>query len=257
MNLFNKIRPISILIATIAIMMSGCVSTQPMALNKSTKAVDVSAKSVVLMTLDIHRTTPSRYVPNPHWITIVKQPDGTNKAEAQNFNLSDSDTTTSKDGHKIYFISMALAPGQYKLNTIFGDANAFPFISNFYLALLMDVQVQKNAVTYIGRINAELRPRQGKEFRAGPVLPLIDQAVAGISSGSFDVAVTDFSQEDMAYFKSTYPALSNVTISTTLLPPFDRAKVQHWWDGDTQDSAKQEPPASKPAQPIEVAQKAH
>lgn len=255
MNIFSSIRPVRLLILAIGITLVGCASVKPMALDKNSKAVDVSTKSVVLMTLDIYRTEPSRYVPNPFTISFEK-PNGSDKPEIQNFQLKDSDQTTSKDGHDIYLLSMALEPGQYKLNGISGDANAFPFHGFFFVPLLMDIQIQKNAVTYIGRVKAELRPRQGNEFRAGAVVPLIDQAVTGVPTGTFDIAVEDFSLEDIPYFQSTYPALSSTSISTALLPQFERSKAQRWWDGDTKTSMKHESTPSQSVPPIKVAEKA-
>lgn len=255
MSLLRSFRPIRLFILALSIALVGCASTKPMAFDKSSKKIDVSSKSVLLMTVNVYRTEDSRYVPNPLFINFEK-PNGSEKSVIQSFRLQDADRIISKDGHDIYFLSMDLEPGQYKLSGISGNANAFPFNGFFFVPLLMDIEVQRNAVTYIGRLKAELRPRQGNEFRAGAVLPLIDQSVTGVSTGTFDIAVEDFSQDDIKYFKSTYPALSGTSINTVLLPPFDRPKVQHWWDGDTKNSTKQESTPSPTAPPIEVAEKA-
>ena len=241
MKLFSNALPIKLAILALLVGLTGCASFSPMALNSSSKTVDVSSKSVLLMTLDVFRTDGSRHHPNPKFINFEK-PNGTDKAEIKTFKLDDSDSLESKAGRDVYLLSVDLEPGQYKLTGITGDANAFPFHGFFFVPLLMDVSIQKNAVTYIGRVKAELRPRQGNEFRAGGVIPLIDQAVSGVSTGTFDIAVEDFSQEDIPFFRATYPALTKTEIHTDFLPPFDRAKVQLWWEngykGDAQVPVK-------------------
>ena len=216
---------------TLFVGLSGCMSLQPMALKSNEKMVDVSSKSVLLMTLDVFRSDRSRFTPNPTIISFEK-PNSTGKSEILMFKLKDADTEESKNGRDVYILSMDLEPGQYKLRGITGDANAFPLHGFFFVPLYMDIEIQKNVVTYAGRVKAELRPRQGNEFRAGSVVPLIDQSITGVSSGTFDVAVEDLSQEDIPFFNKNYPALANTKINTALLPPFNRSQVQLWWEND-------------------------
>jgi hypothetical protein len=53
---------------------------------------------------------------------------------------------------------------------------------------------------------------------------LIDQAIIGASSGTFDVVVEDKFEEDVRLFVSEYPALQKVRIEKSLLPPWTRPK---------------------------------
>lgn len=259
MNLFNSTLPVRLVILALFIGLTGCASFKPMALNSSSKTVDVSSKSVLLMTLDVFRSDSSRYAPNPLFVSFEKL-NTSDKSEIQRFQLKNADSTESKSGRDVYILSMDLEPGQYKLNGISGDANAFPFHGFFFVPLHMDIQIKKNSVTYVGRVKAELRPRQGNEFRAGAVIPLIDQSVTGVSSGTFDVAVEDFSQEDISFFRTTYPALGNTKIDTSILPPFDRSEVQIWWENnyksDAKISVKQVSTPSTGVPPVDIAVKA-
>ncbi len=242
-KIYRSTLPAMLVILTLFVGLTGCAPMKPMALKSNTKTVDVSSKSVLLMTLDVFRTDSNRYVPNPSIISFEK-PNTTDKPEIQMFQIKSSDSVEKQDGRSVYMLSMDLEPGQYKLRGISGDANAFPFHGFFFVPLHMDIQIQKNAVTYVGRVKAELRPRQGNEFRAGAVVPLIDQSATGVSTGTFDVAIEDLSQEDISLFRTTYPALGNTKIDTALLPPFDRSKVQLWWENDYK---------SVPAIPVEEA----
>ncbi|WP_460838679.1 hypothetical protein [Noviherbaspirillum agri] len=146
---------------------------------------------------------------------------------------------------------MALEPGKYRLAEIMGNANAFPIASLFVVPLYLDLDVSPNSITYVGRVTAKLRPRQEGEFRAGPLVPLIDQAVAGMSTGTWDVTVDDRSEKDVALFKANYPVLGNASVNRELLPPFDRVAVQRLWDG--QQDEKQPAKAQSVKAPAVVA----
>ncbi len=208
----------------------GCANMTPMAVNKQTKNVDVSSKSVVLMTLDLGRQEASRYTPTPIWVDFTRK-DGQGKSERQLFSIDSDAGAIGSNVHNKFLLRFALEPGKYEMQTVFGQANAFPFIASFQAPLLMEVNVSPKSVTYVGRVTALMRPRVGNEFRAGAVIPLVDQAAAGISGSTFDVSVMDASTEDVPEFKSTFSSLAAADIRTELLPAFDRAKAQSWWEG--------------------------
>ena len=74
------------------------------------------------------------------------------------------------------------------------------------------------------------RERWRPEFKAGPSIPLIDQAAAGASGGTFDVLVSDRWDVDEAIFRSTFAPLGNASVEKAILKPFDRALAQDWWE---------------------------
>lgn len=92
------------------------------------------------------------------------------------------------------------------------------------------MEVTDNGVFYLGQVNAVVRERQGNEFRAGPPIPLIDQAVIGASGGTFDIEIVDAQARDEALFRERFPALKDATIRKAMLPGFDRARAQKWWE---------------------------
>jgi hypothetical protein len=224
----------------------GCANTSPMAVNKKTKDLDLNSKSVVLMTIDLARPEASRYVPVPLWVDITRL-DGSAGTARQVFKVDGDAGSIRSKVHNKFMFRFALEPGKYELNTVFGTAKAFPFNGFFQVPLMMQVNVTPKSVTYVGRVNALLRPRVGNEFRAGSVIPLIDQAATGISGNTIDITVVDASQEDVAEFKSTFPALATTEIRTELLPAFDRPKVQAWWENDGKAAAKPEEKTSDAA----------
>ena len=60
---------------------------------------------------------------------------------------------------------------------------------------------------------------------------MIDQAVGGASGGTFDVVVSDKWDSDKKKFTSKFPVLNSVEVKKSILPAFDRLKVQKWLDG--------------------------
>ncbi|MDA8328253.1 MAG: hypothetical protein M0Z83_04695 [Betaproteobacteria bacterium] len=206
-------------------LLTGCATVNPMAINNKSAKVDTTSKSLVLMTIDISRAEKSRYEPKPFVIKFSKL-HAQGKDDQQNFRINEDDDSVDEGDHTIYLVRMALAPGQYTLDDIWGNAKAFPFVGMFSVPLFLNLTVKPNSITYVGRVVATLRPRQGDEFSAGGLFPLIDQSVTGLSTGTWDVAIDDMSQKDITLFRSNYPVLTGVSIENTLLPPFDRAAVQ-------------------------------
>lgn len=222
---------------SICVALTGCATVNPMAFEKGVKTIDTSEKSVVLMTVEISRSDDSRFVPKPIAVKL-ELPNAKSKEERQNFKLNEDEDTVVSGERVVYLTRMALKPGKYKLGDVTGLAHAFPFVGTFVVPLLMDLEVKPNSITYVGRVTAKLRPRKEDEFRAGPLVPLIDQAATGMSGGTWDVTTDNMSQRDLPLYRAQFPALESAIIETAPLPLFDRAAVQRWWNGDTSLPAK-------------------
>lgn len=211
--------------------MTGCATVNSMAFDKQSATIDTKEKSVLLMVVDVSRSDGSRYVPEPYYVGFQK-PAAREKGDYQNFVMKKDADSLHENGHNVYFARIALAPGQYKLGHIMGTASAFPINSTFNVPLNMDVSVKPGTITYVGRITATLRERVGSEFRAGLVVPLVDQAITGMSGGTWDVSIVDAFDKDMALFRTMYPVLKGAQVESVPLPAFDRAAAQRWWDND-------------------------
>lgn len=82
-------------------------------------------------------------------------------------------------------------------------------------------ELKANSMIYLGRVEAVVRERKDdSELRAGPVVPLIDQAVAGFSGGTFHIQVLDNYDADLASFRQKYPALEKFTVDRAVVPPW-------------------------------------
>lgn len=216
---------------------TGCATVNTMALDKQNKAIDTREKSIVLMTIDVSRSDGSRFVPEP-FVVKLETPGAKSKEERQNFKFSKGVDAVRENDRDLYLVSMALPAGEYKLAEIVGMARAFPINGFFAVPLASKLTVTPNAVTYVGRVTAKLRDRVGNEFRAGPVISLIDQSISGMSGSTWDVVIDNKAEQDLAQFKMAFPSLNKVTIAVTALPPFDRAAAQRQWDGESNGEAK-------------------
>lgn len=208
---------------------SGCTNLNPMAFDGDSKNIDTKDKSIVLMSIKISRPEKSRFVPHPLHINLNKE-NKKDKPEYISFKIDNqAGEPTSEYDKNIYKVRFSLTPGTYTLTTIFGDANAFPFHGFFYIPIFSEFIVKSNSIGYIGRVNALLRPRKDDEFRAGPLIPLIDQAASGVSTGTFEISIEDKYNDDVLSFLDDFPVLNNLYIEKLPLLNFNMKKAIDIW----------------------------
>ena len=214
-----------------ALVISGCATRTPMAFQNDTDRVTEKSKPVFLMTATIKNTYKTSYQPKL-LVVNVEKPNAKEASDRINFTMDDkakNETDSASTGNN-YLLRLELDAGRYEIRGLTSMYNSFPVIATFFAPLHSPMEVRETGVFYLGHVNATVRERQGNEFKAGPSVPLIDQAVAGASGGTFDVEITDEFAADEAVFRSKFPALAGVTIKKTILPAFDRTKAQQWWE---------------------------
>ena len=230
--ILEKIMKKACLLFLLALMMTGCANRLPMGVDASTKSLDLNEKSLLLLTVDISRKEPSRFQPVPQTLWVDTVDASGNVGKARLLSMDGDGTISLGDDKTLYVYRLAVPEGTTRLTAISGLAKAFPVVGHFYLPLRMDVPVGKPSVLYLGRVEAVLRPREDNEYRAGDVIPLIDQSVTGMSSGTFDVQIKDKSATDLPLLRSTYPALASANIETKRVPVVDHEYVDRTWRGE-------------------------
>ena len=126
-----------------------------------------------------------------------------------------------------YAARLELEPGEYVLRRLNANGMVFPIQGTFEVPLYANLSVREpTGVFYLGNVRATVREATEGERKAGPVIPLIDQAVAGASGGTFEVTITDAWRTDEAVFRSQFPALAKVPVRKAILPAWNRAKVK-------------------------------
>ncbi|WP_448251001.1 hypothetical protein [Ottowia oryzae] len=106
-----------------------------------------------------------------------------------------------------YAARLELEPGEYVLRRLNANGMVFPIQGTFEVPLYANLSVREpTGVFYLGNVRATVREAKDGELKAGPVIPLIDQAVAGASGGTFEVTITDAWRTDEAVFPKPVPS---------------------------------------------------
>jgi hypothetical protein len=209
--------------------LTGCASVNQMPYSKKNQNPDPS-KPIYLMTLTTRNVYKTSYQPEL-LVVNVEKPDAKSKADRFNFEIDKEGTveTDSPDTGNNYLVRMQLPSDDYDIVGATCLNRGFLTIVSFFVPLHEKLHPIAPGIYYLGHVDATVRERTGDEFKAGPSIPLIDQAVGGASGGTFDVVISDQWDKDEAQFEKTYPALKGANVQKLLMAPFDRDNAQKWW----------------------------
>jgi hypothetical protein len=208
--------------------MTGCATPTKMGITKETSVFELKEKRLFLLTAELKNNYHPSYQPDAY-VVHVETTNANTKSERLDFIIDKEGTVKTASGNS-YMLRMMIDHGEYIIRGMSGYSGIFPVRGLFFMPLHSNIKVEDGEIIYLGRVKGIIRERQKNEFRAGPVIPLIDQAVTGFSGGTFDVEIVDASGEDINKFKTMYPALSGKEIKVNILPPFDRRVAQEWWE---------------------------
>jgi len=211
----------------------GCadINSRPMALSKTTGVPPAPDKAILLMSVTLGNDYRKIYKPELQSVTVAPA-QGDPKSKIH-FNVDKTTKIENKANDKTnkYIVSLELEKGKYSLEFLRANPASIFFPGSFYDApLLLPLDVDRSGLIYIGNVKAIIRERVEGEFRAGPLVPLLDQAIVGASGGTFDISVNDDYDSDILIFKDKYPALQTAEIFRQIMPEFDRSKAQSWWE---------------------------
>ena len=206
--------------ATFALaLLSGCAGMKPMALSKDTQKLDLSQESIAVMTVRVNNTYKTSYQPRLKFVAV--RADDAEKKESS-FGIGEllSSDESEQNQFEEAAVSLSLPPGKYQLRLVGVKSNGILVAGNSGMVpIYAPFELKPGQVTYLGRIEAMRRERKNDdELRAGIVIPLIDQAVAGYSGGTFDVSIVDSYDNDVATLRKIYPALEKVEVAKAMLP---------------------------------------
>lgn len=222
----------TIVIAATAIL-AGCASPQKMAFAPDTPPTVNPNKALLLMTAKISNRNGVSHQPKLH-VAHVERPEVKGSQDRLNYVMDDRGRieTNAMETGNTYLLRMEVDPGEYTLRGLSSMSQSFPLTGFFFTPIHAQVKVAAPGIYYIGHIDATVRERKGDEFKAGPSLPLIDQALVGASTGTFDVTISDRWSQDESEFRARFPALKSTDVTKNVLPAFDRQKAQAWWEAN-------------------------
>jgi len=215
----------------IALLVTGCATPRKMAFQNGSDSIPGKLKPVFLMTVTLKNSYKPSFQPNLKFVQVEKK-DAKNKDDRFNFEVDEkaiSGKGTPETGNS-YFIRMEIENGEYVIRSLAGISNSPTVNGSFFAPLLADIISSGTGVFYLGHITATVRKRNEGEYQAGPTNPLFDQSVTGFSGGTFEIEITDQANKDIPEFIAKFPALNNTAIQKTILPGFDRARAQKWWE---------------------------
>jgi hypothetical protein len=202
--------------------MIGCAGHK-MALTKGQTGIDVAKKSIALLSVKISNQHKPSCQPDITGAVLCPQSE-TCSRPLPYLHKAENPYRIENDRFKEYLLSFELDNGVYNLQWI-GARYSVPLLieAGGKIPLNMDINIMPNRISYLGHLDVVLRERKNdNETRAGSLIPLIDQAAAGFSTGTFDIVVADRFDEDMKLFMSEYPALQNVKVEKSILPQWIR-----------------------------------
>lgn len=212
------------------LLVSGCATPTKMAFQEDSDQVS-KTKPTFLMTATLRNSYRTSF--QPKLIIVHVEREKVKGAEDRiNFTMDDkakNESDSAIEGSS-YLLRMELDSGEYIIRGLTSMARSFP-INGFFLAPMHSkLTAAEPGVFYLGHVEATVRERQEPEFKAGPSIPLIDQAIAGASTGTFDIEISDQWEKDGPKFLAKFPVLNGVDIQKRILAPFDRAVAQKWWE---------------------------
>jgi len=217
--------------AAVSVLFTGCATRTTQAFENDADRVTATSDPVYLMTATVRNDYKKNW--QPHLLVVNVEKEGATDSSGRfNFTMDKKallDESDKEAGNK-YLLRMQLPPGKYQIIGLTELNRSFPIVASFFTPLHETLTVSgKGTVTYLGHVDAGIRERKGEEFKAGPSIPLIDQAVAGASGGTWDVAIVDAWDADEPVFRGKFAALKDAPIQKGLMAPWDRDAAQKWW----------------------------
>ncbi|MCP4982823.1 MAG: hypothetical protein GY935_20290 [Gammaproteobacteria bacterium] len=216
------------ILISFVLLLGGCASTPKMAFLEKPQTELEKGNSIYLLSVDLRNEYKTDYQPKLNYVSL-ELPD---KEKWMNFVLNPEARTESEDpqvGNQ-YLTHFSLAPGKYVLRHLVSINTGFLIYGSFITPVHEEIEVGEPGIYYLGNVSGLVRQRQGKEFKAGSSIPLIDQATVGASGGSWDIEISDRWIDDQSAFLATYPSLKDATIKSAVMPPFDHPRAQKYWE---------------------------
>jgi hypothetical protein len=209
---------------------SGCATRQGMA-TLDDKTAAKPTKAVYLLSVTLKNNFVPAYQPKLQSVKLQKH----DKSEypviiiAEVDHLSKNETLSPTTGNN-YLLRLELEPGEYTILGLNSVGQSMFITSPFFTPIVARISVREPGFFYLGHINANIRERKGDEFHAGGILPTQEQRLTGGFGGTFDVDITDQWATDQGKYQTLFPALARASVQKNTLPPFNRGRVQAWWE---------------------------
>ncbi len=187
-----------ILLGGLAMLLSACGTV---GFDKKSAQVDWSKGSIVVMSVEMTNEYRPNYGPTRLGIRIEKI-----KSSDERTHIGASEVVS--EGANSVLVTQQIAPGSYTVKSLSGASFKFPINGGIDFTVNAPFEVPPQSVVYLGRVALVNKEKKNADDQAtGSAIPLLDQAVAGFSGGTLQVALLDRYAQDMVTLKRDYPAL--------------------------------------------------
>jgi len=219
-SMLSVSRVFSAMLMVGVLLAGGCATVKDPALSGDVSSVDTSKESIGFFTIKVSNSKNKSYQPNVKMVFIWE--DKTGDRERYSFKVSEAYSSKENEFNE-YVVSFQLKPGKYVMREIFAQSGFFPVIGTFSVPSFKKMEVPNNKIVYFGHIDANVVERGGDDqLRAGPVIPLIDQAVVGASGGTFVIDIQDRYVADSELVRKKFPYLSGKDIENMTLAKWEK-----------------------------------
>lgn len=222
--------PFRYLFLCLAVCLGGCAAHN-MALTKGQSSVDLSTKSVALLSVRTSNQLASTFQIDLVGVIICPESEACSNPRPY-LHKANGPYKHERDRFNAYLLTLELAPGTYTLQSLATVYVSLLSEAGGYVPLAMKIHIRPNTVSYLGHLDVVLRERKtdnearaGREqLNIGPVVrvEMKEASRTGFSTGAFDVTVEDRFDEDMQSFVAEYPVLKKVKVDKAILPQWQR-----------------------------------
>jgi hypothetical protein len=183
-------------------LMSGCATS----LDKKAAAVDWSKGSVVVMSVEMTNEYRPRYTASALGVTLKKMSSKDTRDYIPAF-------SQAPDEKNIFLVTQQIQPGKYAITNLYGFSRQFPVVGQINFEVDAPIEVAPNSVIYLGRISAINKEKSDIDDQsAGPIIPLIDQAVTGFATSTLKLSLTDQYAEDVEALRRDYASMQTIEV---------------------------------------------
>ena len=207
---------LSVILAT-----TGCLGS--MALKKNKTTLDISKKSIALMTIRSANEVKPKYQLR---VDLIHVESGESK-KSKRYELRIPYKYVKHQFHE-YLVSIALPPGKHKIWLIQGVLRAGAY-SGYQLRTDINFNLEPDSIVYLGHLEMVNRLRNEGEAQAarftsdgsltGILVGYLSYKTSGLSDGIMELKISDRFDEDIEKFKQHYPALNDYTVKKSIIKP--------------------------------------
>ena len=198
--------------------LGACYTSAP--LRRGEPVDDLGGKSIAFATLTSSNSYKPSFRPNFVYAVVARN----EKGERDGHSAKLQEAYRSDDDGYDYLISFLVEPGDWTVESLIGQAFVFPISASYVTQEVAKFSVPAGSYVYFGHVDTTIVERtRDDQPRAGAVIPLIDQAVAGASGGTFVIRIEDRFDADVALARSEFgvppsQAVLNATVPTPAPP---------------------------------------